>query len=330
MRLPPISNAHRVAPRTGKLLFFAVPLLAAAACGTDAPSADAAAVEGEASTRSSEPSSRDGPAPVRVVDHLGRTVVLEERPERIVSLVPSATETLIALGRGDRLVARTDFDTASALAGLPSVGGGLHPSREVLLSLDPDLVVRFAGPTDPETASRLDDAGIPHLAVRPERIADVRDMIALLGTVTGAEEAADSILADQTRTLDRIEARIGDAQPVEVAFLVGSSPPWAAGGASFLGDLVERGGGRNVFGDLGRPYAAVSPETIRQRAPDVILVVRGTDVDARLREASRVAEVPAVVQLPGPRLHEAALAIARALHPERFDAGAEGGPPPRP
>jgi len=307
-----------------------VALLAGAACAPGDGSSGAPPGEDGPAARATDEAAREGPAPVRVVDHAGHTLELDRPPERIVSLVPSATETLVALGRRDRLVARTDFDTATALADLPSVGGGLHPSREVLLSLDPDLVLRFAGPTDPETASRLDAAGIPHLAVRPERIADVRDMIALLGTVTGAGEAADSILAEQTRTLDRIAERIGNGPSPEVAFLVGSSPPWAAGGASFLGDLVERAGGRNVFADLDRPYASVSPESIRKRAPDVLLVVRGTEVDARLREVSRVAEVSPVVQRPGPRLHEAVLAIARALHPERFDAGPGSRPTLRP
>lgn len=317
------------APGGRRRLLFAVPLLVAVACGPGDGAAEASydTVRGEPA---SPGPSNEGAASVRVVDHAGSTVVLDELPARIVSLVPSATETILALGAGDRLVARTDFDTAAAVADLPSVGGGLHPSREVLLSLEPDLVVRFAGPTDPETTSRLDDAGIPHVAVRPERIDDVRDMIALLGTVTGAVEAADSILLEQTRALDRIAARLGNAPRPAVAFLVGSSPPWAAGGASFLGDLVERAGGRNVFSDLGRAYASVSPEAIRQRDPDVILVVRGTEVDPRLRAASRVAEVPSVVQRPGPRLHEAVLALGRVLHPERFGAGAENRPPPEP
>lgn len=326
---PPVPVARRRWLRRELLRSFPALCLAVAACGP--PDGTARAPSGEADTlpRSGEATSGDVTVPVRVVDHLGRTVVLEDIPGRIVSLVPSATETLVALGRADRLVARTDFDTAAAVAHLPSVGGGLHPSREVLLSLDPDLVVRFAGPTDPETASRLDDAEIPHLAVRPERIVDIRDMIALLGTVTGAEEAADSILAEQTRTLDRIAERIGDAPRPEVAFLVGSSPPWAAGGTSFLGELVERAGGRNVFTDLGRPYASVSLEAIRREAPDVILVVGGTEVDPRLHETSRVARLPALVQRPGPRLQEAALAVARVLHPQRFETGAERRPPPR-
>ncbi|MGW8265204.1 MAG: ABC transporter substrate-binding protein, partial [Longimicrobiales bacterium] len=83
--------------------------------------------------------------PIEITDVSGKTLALGEPPRRIVSLVPSASEILLSLGAFDRIVGRTDFDTAAVFRSLPSVGGGLHPNMEAILALEPDLVIRFAG-----------------------------------------------------------------------------------------------------------------------------------------------------------------------------------------
>lgn len=257
---------------------------------------------------------------VEVRDAEGRTVVLDGRPDRILSLVPAATATLVALGARDRLVGRTDFDTASVLAELPSVGGGLRPSLEAVVSRRPDVVIRFAGESDRTTPARLDEAGVPHLAVRPESVDDVRGMIVTLGRLVGKEGAADSILALHRRALDSIRARTAGLPPVRAAFALAGTPPYVAGPTTFVGELIEIAGGENVFADLDRPWAGVSPEVLVDRAPDVLLVLEGADIDPRIARASNVREVPALVQIPGPHLDRAALAIARALRPDRFPA----------
>lgn len=249
-------------------------------------------------------------------DAAGRLLTLPEPPTRIVSLVPGATETLHALGATHRLVARTDYDTASAMAELPSVGGGIDPSAEVLLSLDPDLVIRFAGPTDRDLRSRLDELGIPHFAVHPERIAEVRAMIADLGRIVGREARADSILSEMEETFSSIEDRVAGRESPKVVYLLGGSPPYVAGPGNFVHELIILAGGRNVFGDLGRPWGSVSPETVLEREPDVFLTTEGTEMDPRITRSVTVRRLSPLVQRPGPRLDEAALEVARALHPE--------------
>lgn len=267
----------------------------------------------------------DGPAPDTVVDALGRTVALDRSPERIVSLVPAATSTLQALGAEHLLAGRTDYDTASAIREIPSVGGGLHPTLEVLLSLVPDLVVRFAGETDLETPHRLDEADIPHVAVRPETVEGVWDMIHLLGTATRRRDAADSIVSAHRKALETIRDAVRPRAPVRVAFLVGGSPLWAVGTGTFLHQILEAAGGENVFGDLGRPYAGVSPEALVARQPDVVLLVEGVEPDGRLLQGAEVRTVPASVQLPGPDLDRIAWDVARALHPGLAAGDGTGG-----
>lgn len=244
--------------------------------------------------------------------------MLPEAPRRIVSLVPAATQVVRTLGATDRLVARTTYDTAADLRHLPSVGGGLGPSIELLMAASPDLVIRFAAGSDPGTPRALDRAGIPHIAVRPEQVREVRDMIALLGRITGRIERADSILDHQERVLDRIRQRVRDLPARTFAFTLGGSPPWVAGPNTYVGELLELAGGRNVFADVGRPWVAVEPETFRDRDPEVVLVPEGGDLDPRLVPEGRVRRVAAEVQLPGPDLDRAALHLARALRPDVF------------
>ena len=252
-----------------------------------------------------------------VVDAAGRAFSPDTPPSRILSLVPSATEALLALGQRPALVGRTDFDTTAALASLPSVGGGLDPALEVLVSLEPDLVIRFAGPADTRTPARLDDLGIPHFAVRPERVADVLDMIRDLGRLTHRTSPADSLLGSIRAQLQDVQERVAEREPVPAAFLLSGTPPWAAGPASFIGELMTLGGGANAFHDLERPYAPVSAEELLHRGISVVLTTEDHPPQG-IPASAVVRQVSSLTQLPGPRLGEAAEEIARALHPDAF------------
>jgi len=236
-------------------------------------------------------------------------------PERIVSLVPSATAVLLALGAGESLVGRTDFDTARALAHLPSIGVGLQPDLERLLELRPDLVIRFAGPSDETTGERLDRLGVRHVAVRPDRVEDVRGVIRRLGDLTGRRHAADSLLSSLDAALAEVRAAVSGRPPVRTAYLLGGTPPWVAGPGTYIDELIGLAGGVNVFGDLDRLYAPVSPEELVARPVDVLLTARGAKVDRALVRGTPLRELGPGVELPGPALGDAAREVARALHP---------------
>ncbi len=257
-----------------------------------------------------------GPA-TRITDMAGHTLILDRPPERIVSLVPSATETLLTLGAGELLVGRTEYDTASAVRSLPSVGGGLHPNAEAIVALEPDLVIRFGGQSDPGTTAQLDRLEIPHFAIAPNGIADVRRIIRDLGTITGHGSRADSLLADMDSTLSGIRDRVRDRPRPRVAYLLGGSPPWVAGSGSYIEELMEVAGGENVFSDLGELYGPVNAEVFLVRNIDLFLAAEGSEfslpeTDIPLRRVSPGVEVP------GPHLADSALEMARAIHPEVF------------
>lgn len=240
-----------------------------------------------------------------------------DRPiERIVALVPAATEALVLLGARDRLVGRTDYDTAQVVAALPSVGGGLQPNLEILRTLEPDVVVAFAGESDVRTAQVLEEMGIPVLEVRPSRIGDVRAMVDQLGRLVGAEGRAAELLAEIDEALAEVAAAVGPLPPVRFAYLLGGTPPLAAGPETFLSELAMVAGGVNVLDDLGALYAPVSPEVLRNRAIDVILMTDGSRIDPRILEGRRAVELPSWVEIPGPSLGRSAWEVARALHPD--------------
>lgn len=249
-----------------------------------------------------------------VVDAAGRRLVPHGPARRIVSLVPSATETLEAIGAAEALVGRTDYDAGGWAGALPSVGGGLEPSLEAIVSLRPDLVVRFAGQQDPRTGQRLDALGIPQLTVRPDRLADIFETIRVLGLATGRAQAADSLQRALRRGLEETERAAAALSRLRVAYVLGGSPPWVAGPGTYIDEVLSVIGGDNVFSDLGTLYAAVSPEELRTRDVDVVLVSSPGDFDVGLTPGARVVAIGDALEIPGPGVVAAAREVAELMH----------------
>ena len=259
----------------------------------------------------------DGPqahvGPVRVTDAAEHTHVLSGPAVRVVSLVPSATETMKALGVGDRLVGRTDHDAPWTDA-VPSVGGGIGPSVEAIVALAPDIVIRFEGRDDAATAARLGDLGVRTVAVRPSTIAGLLSQVRLVGAVTGVHRRADSLITEIEGALADIRTRTREREPLpSVAFVLPGTPPWVAGADSYVHELIDVAGGRNVFADLSASFATVSPEELLARSPEVVLVSRGLAWDRRLAPDARVVDVGERITIPGPEIVDVALFLEACL-----------------
>lgn len=253
-------------------------------------------------------------AAVHLIDASGAEVVLAGPARRVVSLVPSATETLLSLGAAELIVGRTDFDRSPGLSSVPSVGGGIEPNLEALVALRPDLVVRFAGQQDVRTPARLASLGIAHLAVRPDRVEDIYGTARLLGTATGRELAADSLVTALRAGLADVAHSVRGLERVRVAYVLGGTPPWVAGPGTYIDELVSLVGGDNAFSDLGSLYAAVSPEELRTRDIEVILLSAGATYDRALTPSARIEHVGDEVEIPGPGVVDAAHRLAELLH----------------
>jgi len=250
-----------------------------------------------------------------LVDAAGDTLMLAEVPRRIVSLVPSVTRTVLDLGEGSRLVGRTRYDTAAAVADLPSVGAGMGPDYEALVALRPDLVVYFVGASDPDTPAQLERLGLARYGVRPNDLGDVSALYRTFGDMLGRSDRGTDFAGALDATLDSVRAAVAGRPRLGVAYLLDADPPWAAGPGTYIGQLVELAGGDLLPDDLPPLYTQISPEGLITADVDVILVSSGAGVDPRIADGRRVERIPGWVEVPGPEVREAAWVVAEALHP---------------
>ncbi|HUP39836.1 MAG TPA: helical backbone metal receptor [Vicinamibacterales bacterium] len=266
-----------------------------------------------------------------------RAIHAQSPPQRIISLIPSTTEMLFAMGAGPRVVGVGNFDRypAEALT-RTKVGGLIDPDVERIISLKPDLVLIYGTQTDLRT--QLDRAKIPMFLYQHAGLADITTTIRELGARVGSAKDANALA-------DRIEAEIADVRkrvagrPRPKTLLVFGRDAetlrgiYASGAVGFLHDMLDAAGGTNVFNDVKRQSIQTTSELAVARAPDVIIEV-GIDTAStsgrNLRAWDSLASIPAVrnkriyqlrgdgMMNPGPRISASVRRVAEVLHPEAF------------
>ncbi|HTL06104.1 MAG TPA: helical backbone metal receptor [Gemmatimonadales bacterium] len=232
------------------------------------------------------PSTRPG----ELVDDSGVTTSLAAPPRRVVSLIPATTELVFALGAGDRLVGRTTWcDYPAAAAQVPDLGNGIDPNIEAVVAAKPDLVLLYKSGANRGAAERLRALGIPTLELATDRIADIDRLIGLLGRALGVPQAAESLAVVTDRDL-AAASRPPDSgsAPPSVFILVWDRPAMTLGRGSFLTEILQRAGARNLFDDLATSSAQVSIEAVAARDPDYILVTSAEDPAIASRPEWRV------------------------------------------
>ena len=267
-----------------------------------------------------------GSATVAFRDDFGDTLSLRALPRRIVSLNPATTELFFALGAGDRLVGRTHFDLYPPEAkAVTDLGNALPPNVEAVLGARPDLVTLYASESNRDAAVRLRAAGVPTLTLRIDHIADFRRAVKVLGLIVGDTARANTVADTVGRTLERVRAAMRGVPRLTAFWKAWDSPVIAIGGGSFLSELVDIAGGRNIYGDDPRPAFDVTIEDVVRRDPDVVFA--GPESGARMTAAPAWRALRAVragrilivdtmlVGRPGVRLGEAAVSLARLMHP---------------
>ena len=207
----------------------------------------------------------------RIVDDAGDTVGVPAAARRVVSLIPATTELLFAIGAGPVVVGRTAWcDYPAAAAKVPNLGDGIAPNVEAVLASRPDLVILYNSAQNADVATRLRGLGIAALRLNTDSLGDVDRVGRLLGRLTGHSRGADSVAA----VFDTALAAATMAAPAhrpKVLLLVWEQPPMTIGRGSFLSELVERAGGRNLFADVTSSAGTVSIEAVASRDPDLIL-----------------------------------------------------------
>jgi iron complex transport system substrate-binding protein len=174
-------------------------------------------------------------------------------------------------------------------------------------------VIRFGGNQDPRTPARLDEFGITHAAVRPDRIADLYASVILLGRLTGADQAADSLVTAIEEGLAELSRNAESLPRLRAAYVLGGTPPWVAGPNTYIDEILDLLGADNVFSDLGALYTSVSREEIRARDIDVVLVSDASQFDGTLAPDARVVEIGSALEVPGPDVVRSARDVAELL-----------------
>ena len=277
------------------------------------------------------PAAADSSVDVKAVNRTALQAFGSKHAERIVSLSPAATEILCAVGAFSQIAARTDFcDYPENVQTLPSIGGfdGKTLSIEKIISYRPDLVYATYGMHD-YLVGTLRSYGIQVYISDAQVVKAVITEIGDIGSITGHKAEADAVRNHITSVLAAVRAKTQAAAVPSVYWEVWNSPYMSAGKDSFMNDLVVEAGGRNIFADIGQAYPVVSEESIIARKPDVILIPDSGKVTAlSVQNRAGWSTIPAVssgriiymnadiTARPGPRIADAVILLAKALHPE--------------
>ncbi len=279
--------------------------------------------------------------PLTIVDDAGRKVTIQKLPQRIVSLAPSNTEILFALGLDDKIVGTTDYcDYPEAAKTKPRVAGYSNPNIEKLLSLEPDLVVAESI-HERMVLPALERLGLTVVVTRATSLEVILHDIEFLGQITGKSKAATRIVNSMKARIDAIVSKTSALTPEQrprVLYVCWHAPIWTMGSETFIDDLIWKAGGMNVFATDFKQSRAVSLEAVVTKNPQVIIVSgMGTTGDLiynSILDEERLRDVYAIIshrvykmsdasliERPGPRIVDGLEEVARYIHPETFGKG---------
>ena len=275
--------------------------------------------------------------PGTFTDDLGRVVTIDKLPQRIVSHVPSITETLFALGLGEKVVGVSDYCDYPDEAKLKlSVGNYYNPSIEKIVELEPDLVL-----TDGYSEGlieELEGIGITSFVIDPKDIAHILRDIESVGEITGTEGRAKELLEDMQKRISRVLNRVKDAHRVKVFYMFDATDlnnPWTAGPGSIIDSIISMAGAENIAAKAQGPWVQFSLEEVVNSDPEVIIIDahHGTAVVTRAKleehpvwgrisavKEGRVFDVDGdLVNRNGYRIVQGLEEMARIIHPELFE-----------
>ncbi|WP_028991574.1 ABC transporter substrate-binding protein [Thermoanaerobacter thermocopriae] len=208
--------------------------------------------------------------PLKVTDFLGREVTIEKEPQRIVSLAPSTTELIYALGAGNKVVGVTDFDNyPPEVKDIPKVGGFKGPNVEAITAQKPDII--FASTlSGKEQMESLEKMGIPVVMLEAKNIDQIYQSIRIIGQITGTEKKGEELIKQMQDKIKEINDKVKELPKVSVFYLVSLDGNWTAGKGTFIDELINLAGGKNVAEDVNG-WAQYSVEELVKKNPDVII-----------------------------------------------------------
>lgn len=266
--------------------------------------------------------------PITIVDSFDREITIESEPMRIISVAPSITETVFALGAGEKLVGRTDYcDYPQEAQKIESIGSLTEQNIEKIIDLKPDLVIASTHFKE-EVLNKLEEADVKVAVFYGEQSFDgVYEVIQKVGKVLNKEDKAKNVITDMKNRVEDVLSRVKDLEKKEVYYVVefGEYGDFTAGGDTFIGQLIEMAGGENAAGDVeGWKY---SLEKLIEKNPDILICPNFDNFKDKLMKANGYKDLTAVkegrvfeidndlLDLQGPRLVEGLEVLSEIIHP---------------
>ena len=273
--------------------------------------------------------------PGTFTDDMGREVRIDKVPQRIISLAPSHTEILFALGLSDRVIGVTRYcNYPEEAKEKEKIGGFATPDIEKIIALKPDLILAF-GTVQTSQVTELEDRGQTVFWLYPHTVEDILESFERIGEITGKVSAAKQLrkgIEERIRVVQENIGGIPEREKVTVFRVMGLDPPATIGGDAFQTDVYRLAGGRNIFGNTKKDYFQLDLQTLTTLEPDIIIFCGDDEEEAKARVRSqegwgdlnavktgRIAVVSCdLICRPSPRLAETIELLARKFYPERF------------
>lgn len=307
-----------------------------AACGSPAVEEKPETEEPEVSEEEGQEESAEKAYPVTLTDAVGNEVTLEKAPENIISMMPSNTEILFALGLEDEIIGVSDYDDYPEEATEKEKIGGQEFNVEAIIALDPDLVFghESAFGIGEEGYKQLEDAGIPVFVVQNAgNFEETYETITTMGQLTNKQEEADKIIDDMKTKIDSVLEKVEDVEEEKTVFVETSPAPdiYTPGQGTFVQEILNMIGAKNIADD-GEDWFVMDPEEIVNRNPDVIIVMYdyidtavedvyardGFDTITAIQDEQVIQVDENLTSRTGPRLAEGLEEFAKAIYPEVF------------
>jgi iron complex transport system substrate-binding protein len=263
-----------------------------------------------------------------VRDDAGRTVAVPDHVHRLVSLSPSLTNTVYALGAESDLVGITDYTVypPEAARQKPSVGAVVNPSLERIVALHPDMVLALPEFNGAETIAGLERVGIPVFLFNTGNLTNIYRTIASVGQILGREQQATTLIADLRARESKVRAQAASGPKPKVLLVLSVDPLITAGRNAFMTEMIEAAGAKSATDDLPQDWLQMNVEAVLPRKPDYILVMKDGPVnlqDMQHRagwssleavQKGRMVVVDDRIQIPGPVAFDGLEDLARQIH----------------
>ncbi|MBZ2174539.1 ABC transporter substrate-binding protein [Schnuerera sp. xch1] len=269
--------------------------------------------------------------PLRITDFLGREITINKEPENIVSLSPSTTELIYALGAGDKIVGVTDYDNyPPEVEDVPKVGGYVGPNVEMITAQNPDII--FVSPlSGKDEMESLENMNIPVVMLESTNIDQIYKSIKIISRITNTKQKGEEVAKEMQDKIKQINDTVQDLPTAKVFYLVSLNGNWTAGKGTFIDEIINLAGGENIAEDVDG-WSKYSMEELVNKNPDVIITAAHAGDVKSLKTIEGYKDTKAVkndnvfilsnddlISRASNRIIFGLEEIAKFLHPEAFN-----------